>query len=214
VYALQARGLTDPAAAPGSVEEMAADYLDVIRTVQPDGPYHLLGWSFGAVVAHAMAVRLRSSGADVGLLALLDGYPETGEHEPVSAHDPDLLTPLLLSLGYVLDEPVRSRAEFEEAVRGHAGLLAGLGPATTAALPEVFAANINLHNRYRPLPLAADVHVFEATQGKSPTDPTPAAWLPHITGRVEVHRVHSTHGGLTAPQPLASIGAVLSTHLQ
>ncbi|HUQ56291.1 non-ribosomal peptide synthetase [Lentzea sp.] len=208
VYALQARGLTGPSAMPRTVEEMAADYLDQIRTVQPEGPYHLLGWSFGAVVVHAMAQLLRPS--DIGLLALLDGYPETGEHEPVSPDDPDLLTPLLQSLGYELDHPVSTRAEFDEAIRAHAGPLAGF---TQAALPEVFASNVNLHNSYHPSPLAADAHIFEATRGKTPSDPTPASWLPHITGHVEVHRIDSTHGGLTARHHLASIGAVLTTQL-
>jgi pristinamycin I synthase-3/4 len=208
VYALQARGLTDPSAMPASLAEMAADYLDLVRTVQPHGPYHLLGWSFGAVVVHEMATLLAPS--DIGLLALLDGYPETEEHPPVSPDDPDLLTPLLLSLGYELDQPVRTRAEFDAAIRDQAGPLAGFAG---AALPEVFASNVNLHNRHKPSLLAAGAHVFEATEGKSPSDPTPASWLPHFTGHVEVHRVHSTHGGLTAPEPLASIGAVLSTHL-
>ncbi|HEX7309028.1 alpha/beta fold hydrolase, partial [Lentzea sp.] len=208
VYALQARGLTDPSAMPRTVEEMAADYLDQIRAVRPEGPYHLLGWSFGAVVAHAMALLLPPS--DVGMLALLDGYPETEVAEPVSPDDPDLLTPLLESLGYELDRPVRSRAEFDEVVRAHAGPLAGF---TQAALPEVFASNVNLHNVHRPAPLAADAHIFHAVQGKTPADPTPDSWLPHITGHVEVHRVDSTHGGLTAATPLASIGAVLSAHL-
>ncbi|MFD5826747.1 amino acid adenylation domain-containing protein [Lentzea sp. NPDC060358] len=206
VYALQARGLTDPASMPGTVEEMAADYLGRIRSVQPEGPYHLLGWSFGAVVVHAIAQLLHPS--EVGLLALLDGYPETEEHAPVSPDDPELLTALLESLGYELGRPVRSRAEFDEAVRAHAGPLAGFGE---AALPEVFASNVTLHNRYRPSVLAADALVFEATQGKAPSDPTPSSWLPHFTGRVEVHRIDSTHGGLTGRRPLASIGAVLST---
>ncbi|MFC3891188.1 amino acid adenylation domain-containing protein [Lentzea rhizosphaerae] len=204
VYALQARGLTDPSSMPGSVAEMAADYADLVRSVQPDGPYHLLGWSFGAVVAHEMAAQLE----DVGLLALLDGYPETGDHPEVSPDDPDLLTPLLASLGY--EAEVASRAEFDEVIRDQAGPLAAF---SGAALPEVFAANVNLHNRHEPSLLTADALVFEATQGKSPSDPTPASWLPHLGGHVEVHPVHSTHGGMTARQSLASIGAVLSAHL-
>ena len=54
---------------------MAADYLDLIRDIQPSGPYNLLGWSFGGLVAHAMATNLQRSGEDVALLALLDSYP-------------------------------------------------------------------------------------------------------------------------------------------
>nr|WP_275666366.1 alpha/beta fold hydrolase [Streptomyces cinnamoneus] len=62
VYGLQARGLSDETAAPRSVEEMAEDYLTLVRSVQPHGPYSLLGWSFGGVVAHHLAVRLQEEG--------------------------------------------------------------------------------------------------------------------------------------------------------
>ncbi|MFL6244609.1 MAG: amino acid adenylation domain-containing protein [Thermoanaerobaculia bacterium] len=62
-----------------SVDAVAANYLERIRAVQPEGPYHLLGWSFGGLVAQAMAVQLRRAGADVGLVALLDSYPAAGE---------------------------------------------------------------------------------------------------------------------------------------
>jgi enterobactin synthetase component F len=54
---------------------MVADYLDRIRTVQPTGPYHLLGWSFGGAVAHAIAVWLQHQGESVPLLAMLDSLP-------------------------------------------------------------------------------------------------------------------------------------------
>jgi hypothetical protein len=47
VYGLQARGFDGATELPRSVTEMAADYVTQIRTVQPSGPYHLLGWSFG-----------------------------------------------------------------------------------------------------------------------------------------------------------------------
>ncbi|MFT4503392.1 thioesterase domain-containing protein [Caballeronia sp. 15711] len=41
---------------------------------QPAGPYHLLGWSFGAVAAHAMAARLQQQGHTVTYLGLLDDF--------------------------------------------------------------------------------------------------------------------------------------------
>ena len=44
-----------------TIEEMAAHYVSQLRSLRPDGPYHLLGWSFGGVVAQAIATvwRLR-----------------------------------------------------------------------------------------------------------------------------------------------------------
>jgi thioesterase domain-containing protein len=58
-----------------AIEEMALDYLSRIREIQPSGPYRLLGWSFGGLVAHAMATRLQDQGEEVDLLVLLDAYP-------------------------------------------------------------------------------------------------------------------------------------------
>ncbi|MER5965975.1 amino acid adenylation domain-containing protein [Streptomyces sp. NPDC002057] len=75
LYGLQARGLDGSRVLPGSIAEMAADYVTQIRTVQPAGPYHLLGWSFGGIVAHEMAVQLQRAGEEVGLLAVLDAIP-------------------------------------------------------------------------------------------------------------------------------------------
>jgi thioesterase domain-containing protein len=60
---------------------MAADYVEQIRVVQPQGPYHLLGWSFGGLVAHEMAVRLRAEGQDVASLVVLDAAPLAEHHD-------------------------------------------------------------------------------------------------------------------------------------
>src|SRR5262249_33115221 len=76
LYGLQARGLAWIEPLPQTLEEMAADYIRQIRSVQPEGPYSLLGWSFGGVVAQAMATQLRDMGEQIELLAILDGYPQ------------------------------------------------------------------------------------------------------------------------------------------
>src|SRR6185312_2111532 len=75
IYGLQARNLTQRARRPRSIDEMAEDYVSLIRKIQPSGPYNLLGWSFGGLVAHAVATQLQESGEQVALLALLDSYP-------------------------------------------------------------------------------------------------------------------------------------------
>ena len=83
IYGLQARNLTQRARRPRSIDEMAEDYLSFIRKIQPHGPYNLLGWSFGGLVAHAIATQLQSMGEEVALLALLDSYPV--QHEGAQA---------------------------------------------------------------------------------------------------------------------------------
>ncbi|MCI4059960.1 thioesterase domain-containing protein, partial [Bacillus cereus] len=45
IYGLQARGIGQREELPKTLDHMAADYIEQIRTIQPKGPYHLLGWS-------------------------------------------------------------------------------------------------------------------------------------------------------------------------
>ncbi len=64
---------------PESAEKMASLYLRRIRDEQPEGPYHLAGWSYGGIVAYEMARQLAREGATVGVVGLLDCYGPIGE---------------------------------------------------------------------------------------------------------------------------------------
>lgn len=72
VYGIQGRGLREGEVANSRVEDMAADYVEQIRSVQPHGPYALAGFSFGGMIAFEMAQQLLRSGEKVELVALLD----------------------------------------------------------------------------------------------------------------------------------------------
>ena len=75
IYGLQARSFNQPEVLPRTLQEMVADYLGQIREIQPAGPYHLLGWSFGGLVAYSLGSHLQLQGEQVPLLVLLDSYP-------------------------------------------------------------------------------------------------------------------------------------------
>ncbi|HEU5384262.1 MAG TPA: alpha/beta fold hydrolase, partial [Ktedonobacteraceae bacterium] len=72
LYALQAKGLVGEQEPYTQLEDMVADYTQAIRAAQPDGPYMLIGWCLGGVVAYEIAQQLRAQGQHVGLLAMLD----------------------------------------------------------------------------------------------------------------------------------------------
>jgi aspartate racemase len=74
VYGLQARGLDGQEEPHTRVEEMAADYIKEIRTVQPHGPYFMAGHSLGGIVAFEIAQQLAKAGERVALLALFDTF--------------------------------------------------------------------------------------------------------------------------------------------
>ena len=71
-HGLQALGFEEGPAPLSTVEAMATFYVDAVRAAQPTGPYHLSGWSFGAVVAFAMAQKIWAEGGEVGQLIVLD----------------------------------------------------------------------------------------------------------------------------------------------
>jgi len=72
VYGLQSFSLAGEGKPLTRIEDMAAHYIKAIRTVQPQGPYILGGWSFGAYVAFEMAQQLQQNGQTVALLAVID----------------------------------------------------------------------------------------------------------------------------------------------
>ncbi|MYV45684.1 amino acid adenylation domain-containing protein, partial [Streptomyces sp. SID2888] len=223
LYGLQARGLADPSAKlPGSIEEMAADYVAQIRSVQPNGPYHLLGWSLGSLVVHAMATQLRAAGEEVGLLANLDQYPvDRSEPEPERLPDQqDALRIMLDFVGYDLDslgdEPLEY-ATVAEVLRERQSVFANLDESAITALADVFANSRTLIGGFEPQPLDSDVLVLVA----EPDETVPAAelaeraerWRPFVTGKIEYRVVRCTHAHMMQAEPAAEIGRVLAEKL-
>jgi len=69
---IESRGLDGVDEPLTRMEEIAADNIARIRTVQPSGPYYLTGACFGGRVAYEMARQLEAAGERVGLLLMLD----------------------------------------------------------------------------------------------------------------------------------------------
>jgi acyl carrier protein len=73
VYGLQAVGLYGQHCPQQSVEDMAKRYVSELRMIQPEGPYRLGGYCFGALVAYEMAVQLADAGQRTDLLVSFNG---------------------------------------------------------------------------------------------------------------------------------------------
>jgi non-ribosomal peptide synthase protein (TIGR01720 family) len=94
-YGFQARGLDGASPAAPTIGEMVVDYVNRMRAIQPHGPYRILGWSFGGVLAHAVAAHLQRLGESVAFLAILDAAPavdlDLGEHSVTAGSCGDVL---------------------------------------------------------------------------------------------------------------------------
>jgi amino acid adenylation domain-containing protein/non-ribosomal peptide synthase protein (TIGR01720 family) len=72
VYGIQASGLEGESLPSHSVEEMAIHYIRKVKTIQDKGPYKLMGWSMGGLIAYEMAVQLKAMGERVSFVNLID----------------------------------------------------------------------------------------------------------------------------------------------
>ncbi|MCW6010645.1 amino acid adenylation domain-containing protein, partial [Micromonospora sp. CPCC 205371] len=186
VYGLQARGFTETGALPSSVEQMAADYIDQMRSVQPSGPYHLLGWSFGGLVAHAIATRLQREGEHVALLAVLDAYP----------------------IGLDAVDIDRALAIARGEVDASATSLTGTAPEVADA---IVVNHIHLYNEFQPAPFHGDLLLFRADPGIAGAE---LAWLPYVTGRIDIHAAGCEHRSMLRRPGLARIGPILASAIE
>ncbi|QIB34853.1 non-ribosomal peptide synthetase [Ancylobacter pratisalsi] len=215
VYGVQAPALAPGITPPARMEDLAADYVARIRTVRPQGPYHLVGWSVGGIIAQAMAVQLREAGAEVGVVAMLDAYPADvwrGEPDPgengalkaliaIAGHDPDRLPGLALT-----------RESVRVFLRATDSPLGQLPDAALDGVVRVVAGNNRLvrghhHRRYDGTLLH-----FRAALDHAGRDLSPAQWKSYAR-HVEVIDIAALHAHLTGPQASAAIAPLLGQAL-
>jgi thioesterase domain-containing protein len=200
IYGIQARTLLQEGKAPGSIEDMAADYVDLIRQVQPHGPYNLLGWSFGGLVAHAMATRLRSLHERVALLALLDSYPF--DRESGGGNQPGEL--LAANAEITLHETF-------ESLRRNGYLPNGIFDNYYETVKRACNNNARITKTFTPKEFDGDMLIFVAANCRSQS--AAQLWKPYVGGKVQVHPIDCMHHAMMDAMPAQGIGRVLSAEL-
>ena len=202
-YGLQARGLDENQIPHTRIEDMAAYYIDAIRTVQPDGPYLLGGWSMGGVIAYEMAQQLEAQGQQVSLLALMDARPVTSVDDAAPLDELTLLTNFARDLGLPVDGLQLSTDELakldsEELLSYvlqraiEAGVVPGdIQLAHARRLFEVFKINVHAMQSYRPEASSTRVTLLRA--GEQEVADETMGWGALTSGEIEIHRVPGSH---------------------
>ncbi|OEJ93982.1 non-ribosomal peptide synthetase [Streptomyces thermolilacinus] len=223
LYGIQAPCVVTGGPLPGSIEEIAADYIRMIKEVRPEGPYHLLGWSLGGLLAYEIAVQLRLAGDEVGLVANLDSYPRTGVSD--ERDEQRLLAWLLEGIGH-------HRSEFGDrdlvvgdvldALRRDNSPMARMGEQRMTRMVDLMIHHQSLNTAYRPRDFDGTMQLFLAersTWGEAGTGQVEKGpdkdrlWKPYFSGDLRVHRLACTHDDILAPGPLAELGPVVAAEL-
>jgi thioesterase domain-containing protein len=197
-----------------SVEAYADRYVAEMRTVQPKGPYNVLGWSLGGYIAQAIAVRLRDLGEDVDLLAVLDA--------DLDKRDVDLgalVTPGELVYEYAPMFGVQAeRMDLTAAEAANILSQALPGAAFVEAvhierLTECYNGSRGMLAGYEPTHFDGDLVFFTPTQDNDDHGSACASWREFIGGELSNHLVDSTHDRMAAPDALPEIAHVVNLSL-
>ena len=110
VHGLQAAGLDGEREPLADLPAMAALYLQALRELQPEGPYHLGAWSSGGLVAFEMARQLEAAGETVRQLILVDTpSPWPPSLAAIELDDTTLLRWFVQDMAPAAAAPARSR---------------------------------------------------------------------------------------------------------
>jgi SagB-type dehydrogenase family enzyme len=216
VYGFQSVGLAGEAQPFTQVEAMAAHYLETIRLIQPEGPYFLAGWSFGAVIVLELAQQLNRLGQEVALLAAIEPSPLVTAHKisnlvEMTGYFLSIVGPrfwpyiydylYLLAAGGAQNHGFRRslRAWFNSAgvtkgARDEAGLGSYRQP-ELARLWQIVRANVQASHRYVPQSYPGPITLFQAGVAAGQKDQSLKAgrWPELAAGGLERHHLPGHH---------------------
>ncbi|MET8876526.1 amino acid adenylation domain-containing protein [Nocardia sp. NPDC004604] len=214
IYGLQSPALGSAAPLPDSIEDWARLYVKHVRAVQPAGPYHLLGWSLGGVLAHAMAVQLQDEGAQVALLGMMDSrLLDTAAESTLAGIEvtaPELLGGLLgdQAAEFGLDETVEV-TQLAQRLSTLPEPFASFGAARIERVVSAAIGSAALSAAYRARSFGGDLVYFAAAHDDPTGSVGAATWSAAVAGSVHNHPIATTHWRMTTDAALRRIAEVL-----
>jgi thioesterase domain-containing protein len=217
IYGLRAPALDSNGKPPDRVEVMASQYVREIRAIQPYGPYLIAGHSAGAHIAFEMAQQLRSSGAHVALLAILEADARTRQGRR------NLFDLMRLQIDLIRSLPARQRWPYlgrallmlADRLRRTASVSRSTNIRDVETKNAVWAAIERAVREYRPRAYPGAVTLFRATDRTvTGTYSRTLGWKPLARGGVRVIDVPGTHSTVLKPGSEPPMAAKLRACLE
>jgi amino acid adenylation domain-containing protein len=191
-------------AMPGTIEELAGHYIREMRVMQPEGPYLLMGYSFGGGEAYEMARQLWEQGQRVGLLTLLDARISIERRRlPLAEVVRNLLNTGIS--GIVRRAAVIAKQRYQR-----------ISGKTYRPHEHVGVHDAMLRERYRPGPFSGDALLIKASHT---TDlyrtyvPSEEAWRKYIRGHLQVREINAGHLGILEEPHVREVAAIVAKAL-
>jgi acetoacetyl-CoA synthetase len=202
IYAVKPKGLTAVEAPLETIEAMAEHGLDAIKTIDKAGPYLIMGYSAGGLVAFEMAIRLVAAGKCVQMLALLDTYP-IERAWPVGCHFSVLADAFITRLrqfkrgqsdedGSFVLRRFAGLSKYLLRTLGFSAHYPWLAPGVHEAGYQFYVATEDAVTRYSPRYYDGKITFFQASEHHlEPSDPR-KVWR-RFARELEVHNVPGDH---------------------
>jgi amino acid adenylation domain-containing protein len=205
---------------PESIRGMATRYADRLQAVHPSGPYSLLGWSLGGVIAHEVAIELCRRGCEVPNLILLDAVPSGNNsltREQIFGAIGESYV-LELMLGYLhIGNPEPSEPLIYERVEKLIHNQIPLPIAQLRTFLKFFMQNMKNSVWYQvehvPGVFDGDMDIFYSTQNETSWDLS-LQWRPHVTGKITKYPVDCGHLEMLSPESITMYGKQLKLSLE
>ena len=192
VLGLRAPGLEAGETPVANVSSLAGSHIATLEANGMDGTVHLVGYSFGAAVAHAMATKL---GSRVGSLTLLDGSPSS-----TTEVDLDSASTQLVARSFGLETANCRREELVAYAQEHALFPDAEVVGQVDRMLTVVRAHLNAFTTHAPVVFDGTVHLIRTFSGH-PDEPDDLGWS-GLANAIDLRKVDCAHEQLLKPPHL------------
>ncbi|MDN5893879.1 MAG: amino acid adenylation domain-containing protein [Nocardioides sp.] len=212
-------GLQSPVLSGDKPDRTLAEVIDryaaQIQNLHPEGPFHLLGWSYGGPVIHAIASHLQRQGLNVGAVVIVDAVPAHIETWRAAGDERDreyaewYLGPVP-GQELLTTDAERNVVEFAP----EATQLADSGRATDSFMVDKLVTIARAHSDQLASSVPADTPVFAGDivfinstgDDEEPYTADPTTWDDYVDGEIHVHKVRFPHHRLMTHAALEDFG--------
>ena len=203
---------------PLSIEQMASKYIDALKHVQPTGLYHILGVSFGGLLAYEIAQQLHKDSERVVSLTMVDMINPTAlKHMNESESDMFLSLAELFS-GEKISQEALSRISRKEQI--HVLMKHMNFQDLPSEEQEKTFENMHTHwkalKKYQPKPYVGKIHFFEAedTVSSIKQNSLASTWANIGCHDMDSHVIPGSHLGIMTSPYVETLAKLLDDSFQ
>ena len=230
LWGLESQGLDGVKAPLITIEDIAALYIREIESIEPEGPYHICGYSFGGSVVFEMARQLEQAGKNVGVVAILDhANPKSGYYQ--FKLGPSFFKHFFLNLPYRIADIRRLRPDqflarvkrfwkvlvkalsSKRKTTPDAGDLIDDANQLPVATQNVIQTNYDAIQKYEPDYYRGTITLFRARGGRLFVSHDPSMGWEQYTQQVNIRIIPGSHLGLFQDPNIRHIAKALQSCL-